>query len=307
VSIVSSNTTRRAIDTLREQLAPKANDDELNWLAAVGQRLGLDPIAGHLVLIPRWDKRANREVHRPQITADGRLVLAERTGELDGFDGPEWTGTRDAQGVHHWVDLWDDDDVPHAARCIVYRKGRTHPANGTVRWKEFAQYNSNGVLMPTWKQMPSHMLGKVALSLGLRRAFGDVIPSDADVDDDFASYERAPLVDTATGEIVAPADVEPPAARPSAVVAPSAADPLVVRIEDLDQRSREHVRDFIESRKLPWPTDVSAVRTAVERELTRIEAEAAEERDTYGDESAQEPPPPRREISDSAPIGSRLD
>ena len=191
MSVVPSTTTRRAIDTLREQLAPEASDDELNWLAAVGQRLGLDPIAGHLVLIPRWDQRAGRKVHRPQITADGRLVLAERTGELDGFDGPEWCGARDAQGNHHWVDLWDEDDPPHAARCLVYRRGRTHPANGTVRWKEFAQYNSNNVLMPTWKQMPSHMLGTVALSLGLRRAFGDVIPADAEVDDDFAVYERA--------------------------------------------------------------------------------------------------------------------
>ncbi|HSS09087.1 MAG TPA: recombinase RecT, partial [Acidimicrobiales bacterium] len=171
---------RKALDVLRDQIAPAATDEELLYLAQVGQRLGLDPIAGHVVLISRWDSRLDRNVARPQVTADGRLVLAEATGELDGFDGPEWCGPRNKTGGHDWVEVWDDDDPPHAARVLVYRKGRAHPANGTVRWIEFAQKDRGGNLLPTWAAMPSHMLGKVALNLGLRRAFPGIVPGGLD-------------------------------------------------------------------------------------------------------------------------------
>ena len=45
--------------------------------------------------------------------------------------------------------MWDDDDnYPYAARVLVYRKDRAHPANGTVKWVEFAQTDKNGDLLP---------------------------------------------------------------------------------------------------------------------------------------------------------------
>lgn len=172
---------RTAIDILREQIAPEANDAELAYLAQVATRYDLDPIAGQVVLIGRFDKRAGRKVHRPTITVEGRHVIAERTGELHGIEGPAWCGPRNPDGTHTWLEVWDEDEPPHAARVFVHRTGRL-PANGTVRWKEFAQYDGSGALMPTWKQMPSHMLGKTALSLGLRRAFAGLIPSELELD-----------------------------------------------------------------------------------------------------------------------------
>ena len=294
--VVPVQATRRALDTLREQLAPEANDDELQWLAAVGQRLGLDPIAGHVVLIGRWDKRAQRKVHRPQITADGRLVLAERTGALDGFVGPEWTGPRNPDGGHTWVDVWDADEPPHAARVLVYRKGRAHPANGTVRWAEFAQRDGEGNLLATWRQMPSHMLGKVALSLGLRRGFGDVIPSDV-IDDDFADYERAERVDASTGEITSSAAV-PPAAEAGQPPAPAAEDgfapapaevaeaiegtgPLEDRLNALSGPDRAGFRAWLASKSLPWPPTEPDDLAAMVAEVDKIEARAAEDAEAY--------------------------
>jgi hypothetical protein len=173
----------RAIDVLRDQIAPNASDEELVYLGQVGQRLGLDPIAGHLVLIERWDSRLGRKVSRPTVTAEGRLVLADRSGQLVGIDGPEWCGPRNDAGGHDWVDVWDCDDAPHAARVFVHRRGWERPVNGTVRWAEFAQTDRAGNLLPTWQSMSSHMLGKTALSLGLRRAFPGVVPADVEVDD----------------------------------------------------------------------------------------------------------------------------
>ena len=182
-----------AIDTLRDQLAPDALDSELQWFGQVSARLGLDPLAGDMVLIGRWDKRLQRNVHRPQLTIAGRRNIAERTGLYDGMDGPEWCGPRDKHGDLVWREVWDDDDnYPYAARVLVYRKDRAHPANGTVKWSEFAQTDKNGDLLPLWKQLPSHMLAKAAESLALRRAFAQVAAAVAIVgDDDDADTDAA--------------------------------------------------------------------------------------------------------------------
>lgn len=221
-NLVTAGGRRRAIDALRDQIAPDATDEELLYLAQVGQRYELDPIAGQIVLIRRYDSRLRRHVGRPQITADGRLALAERTGELDGFTGPEWCGPSDTKAGRApvWVDVWDGDDPPHAARVFVYRKARTYPANGTVRWAEFAQHDNKGDLLATWRQMPAHMLGKVALSLGLRRAFPAVLPGDSDLDDDLTPWENQvssgpPPLSADSPQDAAPGSGPRPGAAPS--------------------------------------------------------------------------------------------
>jgi hypothetical protein len=269
----------RAIDVLREQIAPNASDAELEYLAQVGQRLGLDPIAGHIVLIGRWDKRANRTVHRPQVTADGRLVLADRTGELDGFTGPEWTGPRERDGSHRWLDLWDEDFPPHAARVFVYRRGREHPVNGTVRWIEFAQTDSNGNVLPTWKQMPSHMLGKVALSLGIRRAFPGIIPTGLEVDDvvedDFAPMEEHRPVEVE--DVDADADVD----EDTGLVRPPNSDELETRLMKLSLKGRAGFKAWRYSRGLGWPPASPEALRLMAAEVAVIEEREDEEHQGY--------------------------
>jgi hypothetical protein len=170
------------VEVLREQIAPDATDAELRHFARVCGALDLSPFAGQICLIGRYDRRKKTKVHRPQITVAGRRARAERTGQLAGIDGPEWCGPRlyDNRGQKlplDWVDLWDDDDqFPYAARCLVWRHGWAKPANGTAKWAEFAVWERSGDqehLGLFWKRMPSHMLGKVAESLALRRAFPD--------------------------------------------------------------------------------------------------------------------------------------
>ena len=219
-----------ALDVLREQIAPEASNGELAYLSQVAQHLDLDPIAGQVVLIGRYDRRVGRKVHRPIVTAEGRHVIAERTGELVGIDGPEWCGPRLPDGTHTWLDVWDDDEPPHAARAFVYRRDR-RPANGTVRWKEFAQRDSQGALFPTWALMPAHMLGKVAVSLALRRAFPGIVPAGVDVD--LGDLEYAAGGESGTGNPASPAPAKPrrrkastsaPADRAEAEAAPITAD-----------------------------------------------------------------------------------
>ena len=91
--------------------------------------------------------------------------------------------------------------------------------------------------------------------------------------------------------------------------APPAPDLTAIqaRIDALAQRPREQVRDFIDSRRFPWPTNSSAVLSAVAREVARIEAEAAQEADAYGDEQPPAEPPPRRSAPYEPPVGSPFD
>lgn len=175
----------RAIATLRDQIAPEASDDELALFARVCGALALSPFADQIVLIGRYDSRAGRKVHRHQITVAGRRALAERTGQLVGIEGPEWTGPRDDRGNLNWQELWTSDgweNAPYAARVFVHRAGWVKPANGTAKWSEFRQTGSDGQLLRMWRAMPAHMLGKVAESMALRRAFPNVIGAAVDLD-----------------------------------------------------------------------------------------------------------------------------
>jgi hypothetical protein len=176
-------TSTHPIAVLREQLAPEASDQELAFFAQVCARLDLSPFADQIVLIGRYDSRLKRKVHRHQITVAGRRTLATRTGRLAGIEGPVWCGPRNAKGELVWREVWDDDDtVPYCARCLVHVKEWVVPANGTAKWSEFVQTDRDGVPTALWRSMPSHMLGKVAESMALRRAFPDVIePAVADM------------------------------------------------------------------------------------------------------------------------------
>lgn len=170
--------TANALDTIRDQMAPGASDEELAYFGAVCNRLGLTPFADQIVLIGRYDNRLKREVYRHQLTVAGRRALADRTGRLAGIEGPVWCGPRNRAGELEWRDLWDEDEPPYCARVLVHVHGWQVPANGTAKWSEFAVKNKDGGLAPMWRSMPSHMLGKCAESLALRRAFPDAIPPD---------------------------------------------------------------------------------------------------------------------------------
>jgi len=173
------------VQTLRDNIAPEATDGELGFFAQVCRHVDLDPFAGQIYLIGRNQRVGRdkwRKVHKPQISVDGRLVIASRTGRLLGIEGPMWCGPRryssDGEKLPLvWDDLWDDDDMPpYAARALVHVAGWKVPANGTAKWSEFAVYEDadRRRLGRFWKDAPSHMLGKVALALALRRGFPEV-------------------------------------------------------------------------------------------------------------------------------------
>jgi hypothetical protein len=200
---------------LAVQLAPDAVEWELDYLGQVCTRLDLSPFTNpaQIVLIGRYDSRVRRIVHRPQVTVDGRLALAVRTGRVVGLEGPHFTGLRtewtDLHGQRVWVDMWDCKDegaYPRAARYLIHVNGYVLPVNGTAPWLEFCQRDKDGKLLPLWARMPTTMLAKTALSLGLRRSGIENLPADVPVD-----YEGdgPDLTETGVGETPAPAEQLP--------------------------------------------------------------------------------------------------
>jgi hypothetical protein len=117
------------------------------------------------------------------IGVHGRLVLALRTGEVTGMEGPLFCHKRsDEQRARReppdWDELWDDNTPPHAAKFVVMRKGMTRYPTGTARW---AEYGKN---TPVWQDRPTLMLSYKAITRALNLTFPDVMPPDTGRDDD---------------------------------------------------------------------------------------------------------------------------
>lgn len=172
------------VDTIKDVLAPGVSDAELALFVKVADHLGLSPFRDEVVLIGRYSNEARRKVYKHQVTVHGRRVLAQRTGELRGVDGPYFTGPWEGPPDQRpWVDVWDRPEPPRAAAVYVYREGWAKPVRRTAVWPEMAQYvpkyegdrRVGEKLAPQWERMPSHMLGKVAESAALRVAFPEVI------------------------------------------------------------------------------------------------------------------------------------
>jgi len=79
-------------------------DPKAHAVVAVAERYGLDPVLGHIMILPKGSL--------PYVTRDGFLHIAHRSGQLDGIevvDGPRREG-------NEWV-----------AQVAVYRKDMSHP------------------------------------------------------------------------------------------------------------------------------------------------------------------------------------
>ena len=170
--------------------------EEFELFCFTAERLGLDPMAKQICAVMRWDGKAGRKVMSIQTTIDGYRLIAARTGEH--------VGTSDARVLE------GEDGLPISASVSVWRMiaGEPREFAATARWAEFAARTKDGSPTRFWKQMPRHMLSKVAESHALRKAFPAQL-SGIYTDDEMAQAETIDIT-----PVEAPAPRQAPAPKP---------------------------------------------------------------------------------------------
>lgn len=132
-------------EILLETVAKGCRPEQFMLMLELARRYQLDPFAGQI-----WATPAGIFVGR-----DGFLVLAHRTGDLDGLE----------------TTFEERDGKLFAATCTVWHKRMSHPIKVTVRLDEFYRPVAAGKKPGAWQKMPYVMLQKCAESHALRRAF----------------------------------------------------------------------------------------------------------------------------------------
>jgi phage recombination protein Bet len=165
-TLVASSLNREQIELLKRTVAKGTTDDEFAFFIQTANRLGLDPFSKQIHAVKRWSRDEQREVMAIQIGIDGFRAIADRTGELDGIEGPFYCGP-DLQ----WREAWLENVPPAASKVIVYRKGVGRPFTGVARYKSYVQTNREGKPNAMWQRGDDFMLGKCAEAVALRRGF----------------------------------------------------------------------------------------------------------------------------------------
>lgn len=182
LAIVPSRTGEEALavqlhdpakQALVRQLAPDLSPIEFDLFLEVCRNTGLNPIMRQIHAIVRGSGQNRKVTH--QVGIDGYRLLAQRTGQFDGVDGPYWCGP-DGE----WKDVWLSPEPPVAAKGTVFRKDMTRGFTAVARFDEYAQYTAewknnaktgNQILNSMWGKMPAGQIAKCMWALAYRMAF----------------------------------------------------------------------------------------------------------------------------------------
>jgi phage recombination protein Bet len=247
------------VQLLKDTVAKGASDSELSLFQHVCERTQLDPFLKQIHFVKRWDATLQREVGAHQVGIDGFRLIAQRSGQLDGQEGPFWCG-EDGQ----WKDVWLSPKPPAAAMVKVYRKGCAHPFTGIARFGAYAQTKKDGSLNSMWLKMGDGQIAKCAEALGLRKAFpaelaglyaheemaqaDNAAPLDVEVRESAPAPSRpAPLAERPPAQPKPAGEAAPAQPVPDVWIddkIPKDAMPITDRIVKMERKKRDGKADF---------------------------------------------------------------
>jgi phage recombination protein Bet len=143
------------LSDIKAAIFKNATDSELRIFAHLCKEKGLNPFAKQIYAM----KYGSNVTYI--VSIDGFRLVAQRTGEYQGQEGPYFCG-QDGK----WTDIWTKKEFPYAAKVGVMRKGFTAPLYATAIYDQYKQDRN-----PLWKKMSSTMIAKCAEAQALRRAF----------------------------------------------------------------------------------------------------------------------------------------
>jgi phage recombination protein Bet len=156
--------TPEQVNLIKNQIAPKATNDELQLFLYQAKRTGLDPLAKQIYCIHRNTYNAQTKSYESkmsiQSSIDSFRIVAERSGNYGGQGEPIYN--------------YDSNGNLLSCKISVYKfrnESRYEASVGIVYWKEYVQTDKNGNPSNFWAKMPHVMLAKVCEAVALRKAF----------------------------------------------------------------------------------------------------------------------------------------
>jgi len=167
-SSITQHFNPEQLKVLKQQIAPKCSDTELDYFIEVCKQTGLSPFTREIYAISReaWNPETQRKEPKMsiQVSIDGLRKRAANSGYYDGST-TFWCG-EDGK----WLEVWLKSTPPSAAKTVVYRKGCGQPFTAVARFDAYKQ-DFKGKLSGLWEKMPDIMIGKCSEALALRKAF----------------------------------------------------------------------------------------------------------------------------------------